>query len=246
VADPRVVAGPGLPGRCGQCRRACRNFANLVELKAVEVEIAAARPDQRDALRKTQTEAFDHRIDVCLSECVSANDKDAIDCLIAAKSAAQAHACTSSRRPGATVGGMSGDSSATVPPARRSARRPGGLARSLPPAGGDLERHGPRTAAHRAGPEVLGAEWPQIHATVLSVMLGVIVWWVIEVGLVYLTALWETEHDHWCAIADCPGRSCASRGCAEQRACEVIAATPAGAVRDRAPGGRARFHSAVR
>jgi hypothetical protein len=43
---------------------------------------------------------------------------------------------------------------------------------------------------------VLGAEWPQIHATVLSVMLGVIVWWIIEVGLVYLTALWETEHDH--------------------------------------------------
>ena len=44
--------------------------------------------------------------------------------------------------------------------------------------------------------EVLGADWPQIHATVLSVMLGVIVWWIIEVGLVYLTALWETEHDH--------------------------------------------------
>jgi hypothetical protein len=42
---------------------------------------------------------------------------------------------------------------------------------------------------------VLGADWPQIHATVLSVMLGVIAWWVIEVGLAYLTALWETEHD---------------------------------------------------
>ena len=42
---------------------------------------------------------------------------------------------------------------------------------------------------------VLGADWPQIHATVLSVMLGVIVWWIIEVGLVYVTALWETEHD---------------------------------------------------
>src|ERR1041384_892668 len=42
---------------------------------------------------------------------------------------------------------------------------------------------------------VLGADWPQVHATVLMVMLGVIVWWVIEVGLVYVTALWETEHD---------------------------------------------------
>jgi hypothetical protein len=42
--------------------------------------------------------------------------------------------------------------------------------------------------------DVLGADWPRLHATVLAVMLGVIVWWVVEVGLVYLTALWETEH----------------------------------------------------
>jgi hypothetical protein len=44
--------------------------------------------------------------------------------------------------------------------------------------------------------EALGAEWPPIHATIMSVMLGAIAWWIIEVGLVYLTALWETEHDH--------------------------------------------------
>jgi len=43
--------------------------------------------------------------------------------------------------------------------------------------------------------EMLGAGWPQIHATMLSILLGVIVWWVIEIGLIYLTALWETEHD---------------------------------------------------
>lgn len=43
--------------------------------------------------------------------------------------------------------------------------------------------------------DVLGADWPRVHATVLSVMLGVIVWWMVEVGLVYLTALWETEHE---------------------------------------------------
>jgi hypothetical protein len=43
--------------------------------------------------------------------------------------------------------------------------------------------------------EQLGAGWPHMHATlVLSVMLGVIMWWTIEVGLVYVTALWETEH----------------------------------------------------
>jgi hypothetical protein len=43
--------------------------------------------------------------------------------------------------------------------------------------------------------EVLGAEWPEMHATLLSLMLGVIVWWIFEVGLIYVTALWEAEHD---------------------------------------------------
>ena len=43
--------------------------------------------------------------------------------------------------------------------------------------------------------EVLGTDWPEMHATLLSVMVGVIVWWIIEVGLIYLAALWETEHD---------------------------------------------------
>jgi hypothetical protein len=42
--------------------------------------------------------------------------------------------------------------------------------------------------------DALGADWPRIHTTLLSGMLGVLVWWVIEVGLIYLTAVWETEH----------------------------------------------------
>jgi hypothetical protein len=42
---------------------------------------------------------------------------------------------------------------------------------------------------------LLGAEWPRFHATLLSLMLGVSVWWLVEVGLVYVTAVWETEHD---------------------------------------------------
>jgi hypothetical protein len=39
----------------------------------------------------------------------------------------------------------------------------------------------------------LGTGWPQLHMTLVSLMLSVIVWWVVEVGLVYVTALWETE-----------------------------------------------------
>jgi hypothetical protein len=41
--------------------------------------------------------------------------------------------------------------------------------------------------------EALGVDWPQFHATALAVMVSLVVWCVIEVGLVWLTALWETE-----------------------------------------------------
>jgi hypothetical protein len=51
----------------------------------------------------------------------------------------------------------------------------------------------PLLIARLAG--VLGTEWPEIHGTLLSLMLGAIVWWLVEVGLVYVTAVWETEHD---------------------------------------------------
>jgi len=41
--------------------------------------------------------------------------------------------------------------------------------------------------------DALGADWPQLHATVLSAMLGLLVWCTIEVGLVWVTAIWETQ-----------------------------------------------------
>jgi hypothetical protein len=40
----------------------------------------------------------------------------------------------------------------------------------------------------------LGAELPRVHVPVLCAMLGVVVWWAIEVGMVWLIAIWETEH----------------------------------------------------
>lgn len=42
--------------------------------------------------------------------------------------------------------------------------------------------------------ETLGSDWPQMHVTLLAAMLGAVVWCVVEVGLAWLTALWETEH----------------------------------------------------
>jgi len=43
--------------------------------------------------------------------------------------------------------------------------------------------------------DALGADWPQLHATILSAMLGLLVWCAIEVGPVWLLAVWETECD---------------------------------------------------
>jgi len=42
---------------------------------------------------------------------------------------------------------------------------------------------------------VLGPEWPVFHARLLAIMVGVIAWWLVEVALAWITALWETEAD---------------------------------------------------
>ncbi|MBA3818171.1 MAG: hypothetical protein H0X17_04720 [Deltaproteobacteria bacterium] len=39
----------------------------------------------------------------------------------------------------------------------------------------------------------LPAEWPGAHLVAIGVMLGVVLWYVIEVGFAWLTAVWETE-----------------------------------------------------
>jgi hypothetical protein len=43
--------------------------------------------------------------------------------------------------------------------------------------------------------QVLGTDWPEMHATLLMLMIGVMMWWFVEVGLVWVTAVWETEYD---------------------------------------------------
>jgi len=42
---------------------------------------------------------------------------------------------------------------------------------------------------------IFGPEWPLFHARLLAVMAGVITWWIVEVALAWITALWETEAD---------------------------------------------------
>jgi hypothetical protein len=42
--------------------------------------------------------------------------------------------------------------------------------------------------------EALGSDWPQFHSTMLSIMIGLVVWCIAEVCLAGLTAIWETEY----------------------------------------------------
>ena len=42
---------------------------------------------------------------------------------------------------------------------------------------------------------LLGSDWPVFHARLLAIMAGVIAWWIVEVALAWVTALWETEAD---------------------------------------------------
>jgi hypothetical protein len=42
--------------------------------------------------------------------------------------------------------------------------------------------------------DFLGSDWPGVHTIALTGLGAVIAWWVIEVGLAWVTAVWETEH----------------------------------------------------
>jgi len=84
-------------GDAQKCETGCRNFATLVYWKHVDAEVASTPPDQRDALRKRRLGEFDSKlengIDMCVSQCQSANNETDIDCMIAAKTADQATGC---------------------------------------------------------------------------------------------------------------------------------------------------------
>jgi hypothetical protein len=84
-------------GDAQKCDTGCRNFATLLYWKGVDAELAAAPADQRDALRKRRLGEFDSKlengIDMCVSQCQSANNEADIDCMIAAKTADQVTKC---------------------------------------------------------------------------------------------------------------------------------------------------------
>jgi hypothetical protein len=43
--------------------------------------------------------------------------------------------------------------------------------------------------------ELLGNDWPGAHAAMLAALVSFMSWWLIEVALAWMTAVWETEYD---------------------------------------------------
>ena len=93
-----LVAVAGCRVDAQQCDQACRNAMSLAYWKAADQEITAAAADQRDALRKQKLSEFTQKVEAgiegCVLRCQSARDQAAVDCLIAARTADQAHACS--------------------------------------------------------------------------------------------------------------------------------------------------------
>jgi len=42
---------------------------------------------------------------------------------------------------------------------------------------------------------LLGSDWPVLHARLLAIFAAALCWWLIEVALAWVTAVWETEAD---------------------------------------------------
>lgn len=97
LAVTALTFGGACKGDAQKCETGCRNYATLVYWKLADAEVAAAPADRRDALRKRKLGELDEKlengIDMCVSQCRSANNEADTECLIAAKTADQATGC---------------------------------------------------------------------------------------------------------------------------------------------------------
>ena len=80
-----------------KCEQAVRNYGTLMYWRAADKEIEKVPPEQRDALRKQKLSDFTSRMDqgvqTLVTQCISANDTDTVNCMIAAKTADEAQKC---------------------------------------------------------------------------------------------------------------------------------------------------------
>lgn len=92
-----LAALVGCHGDPVKCDQGCRNYFTLHFWAEADKDIARAPADQRDALRKQKLGDLDKRmgdgLDMCVSQCQAANNKDDIECMIAAKTVDQVRSC---------------------------------------------------------------------------------------------------------------------------------------------------------
>jgi hypothetical protein len=95
---PLLLAVAACRGDAKQCEQGCRNVAGLLFWRDANKEIDAAPAEQRDALRQRKAAEFATKLEaglaLCVSQCQSARSQSTVDCLIAARTADQAVACT--------------------------------------------------------------------------------------------------------------------------------------------------------
>jgi hypothetical protein len=87
----------GCKGDRAKCEKAARNFFELRFWARTNAELAQLPESQRDLYRSKKVSEFTNRleeqIDFRVEQCVSANNEEQIDCMIAAKNEAQVLKC---------------------------------------------------------------------------------------------------------------------------------------------------------
>ena len=98
VASASLALGAlGCKGDPVRCEAAIRNYTSLAFWDAADKEIAAVPKADRAELRKKLADyaaQLQRGLDTLTVQCVSANNDKQVQCMIDAKSAAEAHKCT--------------------------------------------------------------------------------------------------------------------------------------------------------
>jgi hypothetical protein len=91
------AAGAGCKGDREKCSQAAQRFAELVYWDRENASIAKLPVAEQAAVRKRKVIEFnrelDTQLDFRIQQCVAANNDDQADCIIAAKTAAEALDC---------------------------------------------------------------------------------------------------------------------------------------------------------
>ena len=92
-----TIALAGCKGDKDKCEKAARNYAELMYWKKANAEIEKLPVEEQAAARQKKLSAFtnelESNIDFITSQCVSANNEEQVECMIAAKTAEEVAKC---------------------------------------------------------------------------------------------------------------------------------------------------------